>query len=326
MLPLGGRIIVYKDTNLFIGTYTGIAANPFEFERVNIQQGRGLFYRHTLVSIGDIQHVYAGRDRFYQFNLTTRQPQYLANSDLVGNVFYDYARLADTERIYAADNHPSQEIWVVCPANTATPVLAYDYLYNTFSTVDFAPSAAATVKEAVFPILRETGNWFLLGTTQGVLLFYGLATEPVAAWHVASPQSWQDGKRIYYRRSARPYNATLVGITSTLTGGKMHFGELHGEHELTSYVIQLSSQPQVEGSTQPLYTASLYASLNQLAAEDLVGTVTITNAEDHGLIPVHSIAHFFRDTITVTGTNNPIRIHSRTFDYFYVNSASYHRI
>jgi len=332
MAPLAGRLVIYKDTNIFIGKFTGDVQRPFLFERIVVPHGRSLYYRHTLSNLQDVNHVYAGRDRFYSFNLTQRQPQPIPDADLCQNIFYDVARIKDvnnnrtSENIYACDNHVTQELWIVCPG---APTLCYDYLYSTFSTTDISPASGKTVKSANEPVIPESGEWFLMGWFNGTVIMYGLSTEPVEDWDLAvnptSENSWRDGKRIYYRRSANPYSETKNSYSALLTSGMMHFGTMHNEKHLERYTLGLSSQPQVEGTGLPKLTATFYYAVNQNAEAGLLGSVEITDAELHGMIPLHCTTHYFWDSLSLTVLDNPVRLHNRTFDFSIIGSKSHHR-
>lgn len=311
---LQNRVVVYKDTNFFVGRYTGDpATSAIFFERVVIPHGRGLYYRNTLVEVGGLVHYYAGKTEFYSFDLTSRSPQPVGSADMVSNLFYDFAKLDDTDLIYAVDNQLTQEIWTICPANTESPILVFDYRYKTFSTVDWAPTAAASVAEAVFDVREELGLWFLMGTQNGTVLQYGRSTQPV--------DNWEGLKEIFYRRSVRPYSATKGSFNAILSPGRMHFGDPYGEKHLEAIVYQLSS---LQGAS-PQFKVTLYTSRNQAADERLLGAVNVVDSDNHGLVPVHAIAHFFRDEFIVDGKNNPLRLHMRTYDFSLLSSKSFHK-
>ena len=323
MVPLNGRLVVYKDTNLFLGRFTGAASQPFTFERIVVPHGRSLYYRNTVVSLQDARHVFAGKDRFYAFDLTQRQPIPIPDADLVSDQFYKAARLSDTESIYAVDNSVTQEIWVVCP-NAQTPTLCWDYLYSTFSQTDINPTAAAVVKQNVNKLVSESGDLFLLGTANGVVTQYGLSTEPVSAW-VDNSQPWMDGRRIYYRRSDKPFDATKSQYNAKLSGGLMHFGNQYHEKHLERYVIGISSVDQSTLTGEPSVSISFFQALTQKDTQYLIGTVTIADADAHGMVPIHATSHFFRDEISCSINQNPVAIHDRTFDISLIGSKSHHR-
>ena len=323
MAVLNNRIIVYKDKNLFIGRFTGATTQPFTFERIVVPHGRSLYYRNTVVSIQDTRHVFAGKDRFYAFDLTQRQPIPIPDADLVSDQFYSKARLSDTESIYAVDNHVTQEIWVVCP-NADIPTLCWDYLYSTFSQTDINPTAAEVVKQNVDRLVSGSGDLFLMGTSDGVVTQYGLSTEPVAAW-ADNSQPWMDGRRVYYRRTAKPYSNTKLPYQAVLSSGLIHFINSYNEKHFERCVIGISSVDQSTLDGQPSLTISFYQALNQKSPQDLIGSVTIADLDNHGMIPIHATGHLFRDEISGSINQTPVAIHDRTFDYSVIGSKSHHR-
>ena len=151
-----------------------------------------------------------------------------------------------------------------------------------------------------------------MGTSNGVLVQYGLSDKPTDAW--------QDQKSIWYRRNARPYSATKTSYISTLSSGLIHFSDPYNEKQITAYNLQFSSQ-QIDG---PVADVSFYTSLNQESNEVSLGKSRISSTDGRGLIPIHSVAHYIRDEIT-TNVQKPIRIHQRTWEFRPVSSKSYHR-
>jgi len=305
------QMVVYKDGNIFLGAYTGISANPFNFTRIVVPHERSLFFRHTLVTVGGTAHFYAGRNRFYMFDLVTRTPQPVESADAMSNLFYDAANIADTELIYASDNGPTQEIWITCPSASATTI-CFDHIYKTFSTIDFAFSAAASVKDLSQSLAQETSNWFLAGTTDGTLVQYGLSDKPVALW---------DGeKAIWYRQQMRPYSDDLETPKCVLSSGRIHFGDAFNEKQVTGYDLQFSSTHE-DGQVA---VVSFYSSLNQNSPEFLIGSAAISNDDRRGLVPLWSVTHYIRDEI-VSEAQVQVRLHTRTWDFDVVNSKSYTR-
>lgn len=324
MASLAGRLIVYKDTNLFIGKFTGVSGRAFTFELVRVPHGRSLYYRNTLVSLQDTRHVFAGRDRFYSFDLTTRQPVPIPDCDLVADQFFTSSRITDTESIYAVDNHLTQEFWVVSP-NSSIPTLCWDYLYSSFSQTDFAPTAASVIKQSTDRLVSESGDMFLMGTSGGTLIQYGLCTEPNPAW-TDTGEPWMDGRRVYYRRSANPYSATKNPYTATISTGRGHLGDPYNEKQIERYVIGISSSAITTAVGEPSYQISFYQSRTVKDAEVLIGTATAADVDQHGMIPIHAKGHLFRELIVATVNQTPSAFHDRTYDVRKVQSKSHHRL
>jgi len=324
-MELQDRLVVYTDSSIYVFMYTGRADEPWQRERIPVPHGRTLYYRNTLACIGGLAHVFAGRNQFLQFDFQTRMPTPIAAADLVGNLFFDYAKIADTDSIYSADNFNTQELWMVCPANTANPVLAYDYKYQTFSTVDYAPTAAESVKDPVRLLVGETPDWFLMGTSKGVILRYGLATESTGL----SVADW-DGKSIWYRRDSKPYSTTKAAYTSTLEDGLLHLGTPFDEKHVDAYVLQFSSQQPATVNTTPsvalsgivpVCTVAFFGTPNPSKPVVALGTKAITDVNNHGAIGLHFINYYFKSRIT-SAIQAPLRIHQRTWSWQRISSGS----
>ncbi len=303
MLTLQDQLVIYKDTSFFLGRFTGLVAQPFVFELVPAAHGQTLHYRFTLANLNGRAHIYAGRNSFYTFDLTTRLPQLMQKADLVQDLFYDYASFANTNAIFTADNQVTQELYFVCPQNTGDPVLAYDYRYDTFSTSDMQFTAGAMVKSPADNTASETEDWFVMGNSAGTVLIYGSTTGPVPLW--------DNGKEIYYRRSARPYSPLKTGAyDSVLRSGQSDFGDEMNEKRMTRYVAQFASQ---QGAS-PTFTVKFYTAKNQSESPVLKAQKTVTDADSHGLVPVHLLFHNMQEELTISGYDNPTRLHSRIFE------------
>jgi len=316
MARLQGRVVVFKEQNAFVGRYTGTASAPMDFTLVTIPHGRDLHFRHTVVNVQDSQLFYVGRSDVYSFDLTSRRPTPVASADLVSNLFFDFAdpSEAGVERIFAADNHLTQEVWVINPFAPAEGSLCFDYKYQTVSTTDWSPTAAATIS-----VVREDGksgpdSVFLMGAGNGVLVEYGLRTKKVT--------HWSDSKSIYSRRDARPYAEQYLGYTSELVGGLMHFGDGYSEKHFNRYFIGRSSQTQ---NTAASITVTFSYAMNEQDNPTELGSAVVSPTDSLGMIPLHLVANYIQDKIVVTGKDNPVRLHQRTFDMKGGSSRSYHR-
>lgn len=311
MLTLQSTVIIYKDTSIFIGQYTGDATQPFQFQQIKIPHDQNLHYRNTLCNVGGMTHMYAGKNAFYTFDLTNRMPRPVPLADIVQNLFYDYATIGQTESIFVCDNVITKEVYFVCPQNTQYPVLAYDYRYSTFSTWDYPITAGNIIKTPVGATAAETDDVFVMGNSAGTVLLYGLSTGDVPQWANAS--------QIFYRRTNRPFTTnTSQGYTSTLRSGLGDFGDEFNEKHLSGWVLQLTSQ-QPKGAS---FTVNFYSARNQSMEMKLIATKRVNNAERRGLVPTHLLFHNLADEVVVTGYNNPFMIHSRIMNVAGADSRS----
>jgi len=209
MAELQGQLVIYKDTSIFLAVYTGIIEMPFKLTRLGIPTNKGLFYRHTLVPVLGLYHVYAGRNAFYKLDLQTRIPVEVGKLDLCSNLFFDNPSVSIGAAcdIYAVDNSLTKEVWFCHPSSTSDHALCYDYRYNTVSTSSINISAAASVKRPTLNISPvETEDWFVMGTSAGTLLLYGKVNKALG--------QWGDALEVHYRRSNRTFLAGSISATS----------------------------------------------------------------------------------------------------------------
>lgn len=314
MLKLREQVVIYKDTSIFIGQYTGNVDQPFLFKLIPIPHGQALHYRNTVVNINGLYHLYAGRNAFYSFDLTNQVPQPVLGADLISNLFYDHATIENTESIFVADNHNTKEVWFVNPQNSTDPVMCFDHRYGTWSTCNIPLTAGGMIKSPMSEIPAETEDWFVMGNAAGTVLIYGNSTSEVAFWG--------DGvKEIYYRRSARPYSITKSTYTATLASGLADFGNAYDQKHIRSYVLQFSSLKPGPASIQA--TFQTFRNENLSAAQ--TSTKTISDPGGHGLVPMHFLFNYFKDTLTLTVNSAQTRIHTRIYDVYGIRDASHNR-
>lgn len=88
-LSLRHLLIVYKETGIYIGGYTGDADSPYEYEQVTIPMASAMRYRNTLICVNGAWHLYAGANEFYRFDLTNRVPVPVPELEGCGRSFFD---------------------------------------------------------------------------------------------------------------------------------------------------------------------------------------------------------------------------------------------
>ena len=311
MLDLQQTLVIHKDTSIFLAQYTGNVDAPFVFQRIKIPGSNSIYYRNTLVSVSSDYHLYAGRNSFFRFDLTRRFPVEIDLTDLMSDLFYVEATLDRTEEIWAADNHVTNEIWIVRPTGTQDKVICLDYAYQTISTSSMDATAAATVKRPLVGGIQGTSqDWFVMGTSQGVVLLYGRtdANQAIAGW---------PGNEIYFRRHANPHSPSKQHYDSILASGMAHFGDPFAEKDVSEYVLYLASQsPNTPTEWQ------LYGVRNVNEAPVLLATQTKSDLQKQNLIPMLFRANYFKEVLTVHGVDNPVRITARTWRVAIIGSRS----
>lgn len=302
MLALGSALIVYKDTGIYIGSYTGDAAAPFAFTRLQIPDSRSLYYRHTLINVSGLYHVYAGSGSFYKFDLTNRIPEIVQEMEVCSDLFFNEATLENTESIFAVENGITSEAWFVFPSTSSDKAICLDYKYGTVSTTGMEVTAAAMVKKPeTGVVVGSTEDWFVLGTEDGVLVQYGKAD--------AEQAQWSDDKEIYYRRSAYPFDETKTGYASALYTGMGNFGDDFNEKDVMEHVFYLASTP--ESNCQ--IALAFYGSRNVAETATSLLSKTVTTPKSKNLTSFFFRKMYFQERYTISGYDNPCRITARTW-------------
>jgi len=305
MAPLQNMIVIYKDTSIFVGQYTGNTNIPFKFRVIKLPSSQALYYKHTLIPLKN-SHIYIGRDSFYTFDLSSGGPQEVAALASVKDLFYSQSDISATNSVFAADNVLTNEIWFCFNSATDNKAICYDYRNGTSSTTATDISAAASVKRP--PDSNE--DWFVMGTGAGSVLRYGLANVDVSDWG-------SDTRAIYWKRTSS-YTTTKEDYSSILQGGLANFGDAYNEKDFRGYLVQLASQ-QEENAT---LTVRVYGYTNPYSTPTtLIDGFEITTPATRNLVPCFFRQHLFQDEITVTEQKN-VRLAARTFDVGLVASAS----
>ena len=312
MEELMGQLVIYKDTSNFLARYTGVLSVPFQFERLPIAPGSTLYYKNTLVSVDGKYHIYAGRNAFFKFDLQNRQPREIESVDLCSDIFFDEVSIADTDSIFAAHNANTKEVWFGFPGSGSDKVLCLDHRYDTVSTSSMNITAAATVKRPTMDLVPvETEDWFVMGNSAGTMLLYGFSDQNLTQW---------GGKdRIYYRRDDRTDTVTTEPYTSTLSSGLSNFGDSFNEKDIRSYVLHLSSQQ--ESLTGLNLNVKIYGAATQTGTETLLANHDIDEPNEN-LVSLYARQHNYRDELSVTGKDNPVRFASRMYEVSGVASKS----
>lgn len=187
-MPLGGVLVIHKETSIFTGRYTGVASSPMAYDRVypggetRGSSGAACYFRNTLINVtqsGQTFQMYAGRNAWYRFDLVNRTPIQIEAFDVAGNLFFDQASIEDTESIFTADNPITNEIAIVFPSRTQDKMLRYDYDMGTLSTSSMEVTAACSVLKPVAGIPdKPVPDWFVMALPGGSLVRYGALNMP----------------------------------------------------------------------------------------------------------------------------------------------------
>ncbi len=327
---VNGLLVLHKDRSAYTAQYTGVVAKPLVFTPITMPHDRAVHFRHCVASVNDEVQVFPGRTAFWMLDPTTRKVRPVPNADLVEDLFFNYASIADTESIFVADNTVTQELWWFNAANTDDPILCYDYRWGTFSTVDnkgttlngeempaVSITAAASIQGPGYAVAGETETWFLLGCADGRLLVYGA----VSAIDAGKPD-WQ--RKALYSRQPTEDPDSLSTYECKLASGLSSFGDEFNQKMAKSYLIQLGAPP----SLSPDVTVEFWQSNGSNDAKK-VGEREIVDVGVHGLIPLHLTAHNLQDVVIsrppAGEVVTPLRLLFRAWDISNLKDRSHSR-
>jgi hypothetical protein len=359
-LTLRSVLLAYDDIgSIFILKYTGSVDTPFTWDRVPVPDGAALFYRHSLICVAGLFHLYAAKNAFYRFDLTNRLPIEMVEFVLCDDIFFKQSK--GVEDVFAVDNTVTKEIFVYFPSVSDDKAIRYDYLQGTVSTTSvLATSAARIIRPGT-----ENEVWFVMGSDDGTVLRYGRVTDgdkpsgPIKvtkASNSATLTATDDffdlndvGKSVFcsggkiFAISAftDAQHVTVVGAgavtgetfllvnaiwhragedyDSILESGLESFGAPDSEKTLIGYVPFLSSS----SPNTPLQIA-IRGAVNPGGDRDVVST-TIPKPKTNNLVKLAVVQFYLGDRITVSGINNPCELSSRLLDIIGVNSQSFGR-
>lgn len=121
---LGTRVAVYVEKAIWIGTRTGQAAAPLDFQP--IVTGSGLYVPHTLKDRKGV-HMFMGQDEVYEFNGATVTPI----SQAVQYNLFQGLNASVLQRMFAEILMETQEyLLFVCTGSNSTPDRIWVYNYG----------------------------------------------------------------------------------------------------------------------------------------------------------------------------------------------------
>jgi hypothetical protein len=313
MKRLRDKLVIYKDTSIIIASYTGLVESPFSYHIVRVPEGRSLYFRNLLISIDTDSHVFAGRNSFYSFDLTTQMPKLVPELENCRNLFFDEVAISDDDEIFATHCAPTSEVWIAYPGTSGDRALRWSYKYGNVATSSFPVLAAATMDRPEIGNLEGVSeNWFVMGMDGGTVCIYGKTDQPMAAWA---------DDEIFYTRSANPYSATKGTYVATITYGLADFGLPYDEKILTQVMPYFGVR-----SDDVDIAFSIYSSRVPSETPELLDTTSITSPLTSSAVPMHFMGHYFQDSYQVTINEQVARFKGRQFDVRPVSSNSKVRV
>lgn len=359
----GKTLVVYKETSIILGTYTGDINALFAFG-LPVKTGRSLYFRWTLIEVNSLYHLYAGRASFLKFDATSQIPEILPVTEWVKNLFFENASIDDSDRIYSADNRLTKEISFYVPEAPTDKAIILDYNQETFSTSVEYFSAAATVKRPVTGIPLITEDWFLMGTDGGEVLRYGFLNSPnIPSGAITAVQSLTNvtaGAAIFTTdhigMSIQFADKSVVAITAIISATQ---ATVNASQTKTAQLFTIL--PAIWHRNDAAYTGTMQGGLSDWGApygeKDIGGYVlhlagqsqdapvtfeilgarnpsegaavlgmdVIAAPASENLVSMWFRQIYLQDRITIAGKNNPLRIVGRTFQMKGVDSRSFIR-
>lgn len=290
MLPLGEQLILYRETCIYVGRYTGDADNPFVYiprfpnqdQTVNVP-----IWGDAIANHNGEYHIYPGTgNRFYKFDGVS-WPDIHQVCDAARGVFF--AEVTIDDECFAISNPLTKEVWFCSPVQT----FAFDTEFNSASEIDAVFGAGAMVRDP-----SSNDQWFILGIATKVYT-YGLVV------NAATPlQTW-------LRDSVAP--------TARLKSGLISARLFTDEKMLISYTPVLASPSDDAAITVQLY--STYSpSAAPVALLSPVESLPAPSGECFFTTAYQAI--FFQDEIVlVTGDDIDFQISQRIFEFDRVGDA-----
>jgi hypothetical protein len=300
---LGNQLYAYREGGYFVISATTEAMDGiptvFNFDGRYLGE-RVANYRHTVINIGGVKHLFAGTNGVFEVTRASTEPK-LSTMFEVGPEWWNTISTDEYENVYSVDNPITREVFICYPLDSGKGVVAYDYVNNTISEIDEHYEAAAAIMK---PKEDNTGReemWFVFWS-DGDLVRYGFG---------------QTGYRIYSRKG--------LDYTSRLRSGLIDFGDTFSDKQMRSYALQLSDVVVAPSNTiqidpQPkirLFTNSSVHGVGQNEVMDEVNNldyVLLNDIKNENMIPLYLRANYYRDEIEVSGKDNPMKVVGRTFE------------
>ena len=292
--PLKQVVVVYRETGIWIGRYTGEVETPFQF-RPAYRGPNVIAYPRAIADIDGDYHIYLGATDFYYFD-GAGNPRIHGPTDDASKLIFNSltgitAAVAD-EKVFATHNSVTNEWWFHHPGG----VLAFDYVIETVSTIDTEYTAGASV---VRPGATGRTIWFVVAAGGKVLQYAAVDSGPLAF--------------------TRSNGSVSTPVTCTLTRGELTLNDDESEKDLKSYMPLFSTFPADDGSS---VTVTLYGRDNVAATPEQLCSVPLTNTGRKPLVETFFRNVYFHDSVVyVPGSaSQPAKLVGCTYTFQGVNS------
>ena len=293
MEKLMDTLIIYRQTGYWMAQLTSSTTDPFSFTE-RYTGNRAALFRHSVANIVDKYHIFVGLHGVFKIDLTEAEPSWVGAFQ-IGPQFWKELSLYDQETVFSYDNALTGETWLCLPKEMGdNATLAYDYRTNTLSHIDHHFTAGLTIRRPQNPFTERSDDMVIL-SYDGTVFTYGYGYGDIPS---------------VFSRVNEEYTSV---IQSTL----MNFKDRFNEKDIRSYVLLLDQTNPAIGTRMELFTQG-----SLLDEKVLVVDHAIEDLDDETMVPVWSRALFYKDRVTVSGKDNPLRLASRIFEVSDVMSRS----
>ena len=307
------RLAVFKNDVIYVGSYTGDVSDPISFERVYVGND-SIYWKWTLAAVDGDYFVYAGKNRFYRFDLVTKTPRPLTKLGLCDNLFFDHAIPSSLDRTYATVNSLTREVWFFIPDAPVDKILCWDFEYDTCSTIDRYYSAAS-ITESVLDAVQYGASsvLFVMGTSEGALLTYGLSD--------INRGQFEGGKKAFSRNGVYEPDLLLwVGreeYDSVYQSGLNSITQEFDEVILKSVGVIYSSST----TTNPDLKLTLFSTINPSQTKEQLFEADLTDMGIENTVQAYYLKNYYQDKGLIKGFDYA-GISSRIFSFTPVDTQS----
>lgn len=290
-VDLRGTLVIFKDTGIFVGTYTGVANGPITYQKV-YQGPDTLYWKWMMTPVDGTYVLYATQKDFFTFDLSILLPRKHPQLRLCANVFYGQGLTEyDMDSCFISTNELTREVWAIFPSSGPDYGLCYDYEFQTCSTLGYPYTSAVTIETPTATTEDDPKRNFIAGDINGILYTYGLDTETGSI----------------YTRNGSNYD-------SLISGGYVSFNDEYNEKDLRSYMAYCRELAP--------FTVTLYGARNANEPPVLLCTQTIPTPTYQTLVATFFRQNYFQDQLLVTGTSNGCTLVRRLWDAARIDSRS----
>jgi hypothetical protein len=263
-------LIVYRETGIWIGRYTGSVETPFQF-RPAYKGPNVLAHPRAIADIDGDYHLFVGPDSVYRFDGAGSPAIHRTTTDASALLFASISAAPSdsAEKVFVSHNSITREWWF----HYSGGVLAYSYLYDSCSTIDTPYTAAVIVRK---PNSSDNIPWSVTAAGGKVLQHAVLDSGPIC-----------------YTRSS------VLGVTTPVTcvlkRGEITLNDDESEKDINSYLPLFAAIPQATGSQ---LTVTLFGRDNIAQPPETLCSVTLEDATISPLIETHFRNVYFSDSIT----------------------------